>query len=431
MRLCIFALQKNYHSFLTGSLMLGLIIGLPWHGFFTVFAPDYWWWKELLLGVLALLAIPAYWQRWDVLTKILVLLCLWGGVLWLFSAEKMQALIALRYLLLGMIAWGIFRGNFRFLKDSNHLAWRKILAQGFLLSLGLSTLFGWYMLRVAIPAWEQGAENLASWYSATISSWVPGQTLPLYHLVGETPRLQGATSGPNALAVMLVMGLLILGTKKWSWGRFDLPFSAALSGLLFLSLWGTASRVGILLAVGLAFVWGSQQFFPRKIEWQKFWAELWDPANIWRRKKIFGLFGAAIASVLVIISNLDWDRAGTTEHFARPLATAEQITQAPLVGQLGTIGPAARWKNLQVSDNDQALIAENIFLDFGAQLGLPALGFLLLWGALLWRDLNFRGKTWLLLIALWGSTATLWDMTPVAILMAWGLAYWLKEIDQD
>ena len=109
------------------------------------------------------------------------------------------------------------------------------------------------------------------------------------------------------------------------------------------------------------------------------------------------------------------ERGGTSEHFTRPLEAIQVGLDRPFLGHLGQLGPAARALHLREKNDDQALIAENVFVDYFAQLGIVgvflAFAFFV---SVFWRV----QESWFPLIGgflVVAHLATIFDMTPLSI----------------
>ncbi|MCB9809473.1 hypothetical protein H6771_00645 [Candidatus Peribacteria bacterium] len=392
------------------SAVLAVIMGLfglllPWHGLLSVLLPESLsslrLWKEALLALLGFIALGQYLaasiaqrrlQPLPWVTLLSLLLLLWGGVALLTTPiASPYAVQALRSLLLGPLVLGVITA----------LPPRyRVPLSTFMTPLIISTVLG---VVFGLWAWGDGFAVLSQWYSPTISSWVPGQTLPLYHEAWGLPRMQGGASGPVAFAHMLLIALwgLYYHPPRWpQWLR-------------------TLCGVVLLLGIGLSFtravwlvlaLWGLWQWHVRR------------PLRRWQWGGIL-LLGALALSVLL-------PRAGTVHHVTAPMAVVQHFTQQAtpgqyLTGRLGSIGPAARMQAMAEQGTDRAPIAENVWLDVLVQLG--GVGLLLM--IMLWwqtyRGLEEAAQGLLLGFVLLTNMATLFDMTPLSLsfFLALGLSY--------
>ena len=418
-------------------LFIILLILLPHHGVITVFGPDWIrFWKE---GVLLVLGVVAICNMRHAICKnktchselkqsgdeesisrtdrsfvkaqddkglrkyapsllspsaFALLFLLWATILVVINPDLHTALVAFRYLGLGyvvflIIQYSIFSIQCRGARSQQSIS-ISTLAHYFILSLLVSVLFGF---------WAQflgGYEALTAWYSNTISSWVPGQTIPLYHESDGVIRMQGTSSGPIEFSHLLVVGLFLLLFQKNS-SALRLSRSSAnwsigtlahyLILLLFvLAIYFSHSRAAMIGVVILLIAKGIEQF--REQELQQF--------KVIISSSIIGMIisigiGSFFAPSLL-------HRAGTSDHITRPIEAIKTGFEHPFVGQIGTWGPAARAKNLTESSNDNAPIAENVFADYFVQLGilglLCSLGFI--WS--LWRIFDYEGNVFLVTI---------------------------------
>lgn len=394
--------------------------GLPVHGALTVLAPEWFrWWKEIiLLGLLGLLllsfrtlwlAFQSQYHRTAPLTYVGLLL---GWVSWLvlMSSDTSTALVAARYLTLGWIVFGIFWGL------SVCFDPKKVFhnfSTGLISGSVVSVLFGIW------AQWLGGFAVLSHWYSATISSWVPGQTLPLYHQTSEgVIRMQGMASGPIEFSHLLVLALwlvLFQGDRVSRWG---------LGGLFLLGIWWSGSRAALLAALILL---GFQLVVYLKQKWSlkpRRWAVLSDHWQI-NLCCILLMAVAGLGGLKYVVQELPETqiqklvRVSDSDHITRPIEAFKMGLENPIQGNLGALGPAARAHNLATQNNDKAPIAENVLVDYFAQLGVVGLFLsLAFWGTWFWQ---VRRQSYLVLLGgvslLLMSLATIFDMTPISI--AW------------
>ena len=394
------------------SLLLVVLLGLllPFHGAVTVFLPDYFrFWKEVVLIVLFLGVVflevrcylrsnaknpPNHLQKMGLIFSILFLI--WGGILVLLNEDKLTALIAFRYLGMGFLLYLIFSELFRFYGEE----WKMQVMQKF------STYFiGSCIVSVGFGTWARflgGFDVLKNFYSNTISSWVPGQILPLYHEAEGIIRMQGGSSGPIEFSHLLLVGVflsLYMQTPRL------LSFRVAVISLLLFGVYLSYSRAVLLALVVGVIIWiGTQDYF---VKWKK-----WILAGI----LILGLGGGALLSIDSGFRTNFLERGGTSDHFTRPLQALQLGMEHPLMGNLGKLGPAARAKNLSENNDDRAPIAENVFVDYFAQLGIVglifAIGFFM---SIFWK----ADKIWWPFIGgffVVVSFATVFDMAPVSLL---------------
>lgn len=380
-------------------LTIALATLLPWHGAVTVFLPGpLRWWKELVLLLLVGAVLWSEFRAWHAGKKFLMsaseicalLFLVWGIGLAGFSTDPGTAAIAMRYLGLAMFVYLVWSLWFQNPKNSR-TRFLKRFAQWYLPSCLLAVLFGTWVT-------HGGGENFVQiFYSTTLSSWVPGQTIPLWHEIAGVPRLQGASSGPIEFSHLLLAALALIPLLRI--GRLW----QILAGAIFVTgIWMSASRAAML---GAAVIVGWQ--FLQLI-----------PAHVRRATVITGTVVLVMAGVWLAASTSVLHRAGTTEHWTRPVAAIQMGAENVFGGHLGEWGPSARSKNLLENNDDRAPIAENVLADWWVQMGI--VGFLLGLGWLLIALKRFdpRWYGWGLAMLVTLNLATVWDMTPVAI--CWG-----------
>lgn len=375
-------------------LLSGILFLLPLHGAMTVFGFEgIRYWKEVVLLILGL-----YWvciEGRNILNKksvqfsrlelLSLLFLLWGIVLVFLSPDKGTAIQAFRYLGIG---YGVFFLVSRLISGGE---------EGIVTSVQY-LVFG-SLVSVVFGLWAHflgGYEILQAWYSNTISSWVPGQSIPLYHETGGFIRMQGTSSGPVEFAHMLFLAVLVL-----PYARFSRRVRRG---------------IGILLITGILFsltraVWIGLAVYGIIILWQK-WK--W---SVRKGSLILGILGLLGIGLLFFVPQLRQqlvERSGTKDHITRPIEVAKIGLQSPIQGSLGMVGPAARAKNLVENNDDKAPIAENVLVDYFAQTGI--IGFLIalcFW----WKILKLNKKSIQIVvpIILVMNMATIFDMTPLSI----------------
>ena len=432
-------------------LLVSLGFGLPWHGALTVFGPDWVrWWKEGALALLFLLVcfqglknvkfeiLNFKWARSFIIQHskspifYAFLFLLWGGLLLVLSTDLHTSLVALRYLALGgfvfLLGYSLWKLPLISGKNGYDGATKLFhhLCTSLLLGVLTSSLFGLW------AKFAGGYQVLSGWYSNTISSWVPGQTLPLYHEAAGFIRLQGASSGPIEYSHLAVMALWYalcaqpqLVQRQW----WRLLLWGASVALLLLGIVQSGSRAAALAA--LILLLGALWFRYR----EKLNLQAWR----WSADKLVA--GLLVLIVLVVmvkftlarsilgdisLLNKNIVRISDVDHIKRPLEAFEMALDSPVTGNLGALGPAARAKNLQAYNNDQAPIAESVPFDVLAQLGVVGfLLWLLFWG-FYWGKAPPSLKLLCLAFAPLMLLATIFDMTPLSIsfylVLALGLA---------
>ncbi|MCF7847086.1 MAG: hypothetical protein K9M51_03600 [Candidatus Gracilibacteria bacterium] len=387
--------------------LLGLL--LPWHGAITVFLPEpFRWWKEAVL--LVLLGIVLWnevgkiraksWEKFSRAQRWAIGFLVWCLTLVILSEDQATAAIAARYLGMGFVTFLIVSRTQPVSKNA-----LKIFANFFFLGLATSIIFGLWV------KWGGGAEIVQNFYSNTISSWVPGQTIPLWHETGGFIRMQGASSGPTVFSHLLVAGLALL---LWRGPTLNVWLKMGL-GILFLA--GIAQSFS-RAALGGAFLLVFFSFLPSL----KLSAKKAIPFLL----LLFLVGGGFLFLNKNIVQNF-LSRDGTSAHFSRPVEAVEMGLRSPLWGNLGELGPAARARNLEENNDDRAPIAENVPADWLAQLGIP--GFFLGIGFLVTIFLGATplGKGFVVVSFLLMNFATIFDMMPVAITFFMLFAFWQKS----
>ena len=385
---------------LSNWLTISLAVLLPWHGAITVFLPDeFRWWKELVLILLIGLVMLSEWRaakRNKVFKFTEAELCalgflIWGGILASVSGDIKSATIAMRYLglpFLTFFIWSIWFQN----PKNNRAKALELFAKGFIPSCLIATAFGIWITKLG------GVDFVQNFYSTTISSWVPGQTIPLWHEINGVARLQGASSGPIEYSHLLVAALALVPLLKRK-----LIESSLVKLILVVGIAMSASRsamIGAIIILG----WGAWKNMPKS----------------WPRKKIsiIGIMlGLATIIGLLLGTNI-LQRAGTNDHFRRPYQAIIAGHENFVSGHLGQWGPASKIKNMTENNNDQGPIAENVIADWWVQLG--ALGMILgvAWLFYVTIGLTVEGIGFAIAAIVMLNLASIFDMTPTAI--AWG-----------
>jgi len=209
---------------------------------------------------------------------------------------------------------------------------------GFLIGVLISVLYGIW------AKFGGGFEVLEQFYATTISSWVPGQIVTLYHETSGIARMQGTASGPNAFGTFCMMGVFLLPflrTKKL--------FKIVILAFLVFAIQQSYSR-GVMLGTCVGAL--SLLALRYRVAW-------------WKVLFVGATLVALVGSLFLWNEDFREDmlrRGGTSEHLTRPVAAIEIGWQSPWVGNLGQLGPAARMKNLRENNDDKALIAENVLV---------------------------------------------------------------------
>jgi hypothetical protein len=382
--------MTRFVKFLVAAL--GLL--LPWHGAITVFLPEeFRWWKELVLGMLAIAIVMLEFSKKKraplaPTEKWALGFLAWCGILTIFNSDFETAAVAARYLGFGFFAFLVLS---RAKNVENNLL--EIFTKFFVPAAAASVIFGVWV------KFFGGADFVQIFYSNAISSWVPGQTIPLWHETENFVRMQGASSGPTEFSHLLLAATALIFTEK---NRSNFLFKILFCTLFLFGIFQSFSRAAILGSIILFAVFAFQNF------------------KISRKKTLAVIFStiAIFSGFLFLNKNLVQNfvgRSGTIAHFSRPIEATKMGIDAPLLGNLGKLGPAARAKNLTEKNDDRAPIAENVLADWFAQLG--ALGFLLGIGFLfsLGKTVKPRFLGFLIAAFLMMNLATIFEMTPIGI----------------
>ncbi len=380
------------------KLILNLAIFLPLHGVITVFLPSpFRFWKEVVLVILALSMVifeiknfrshklkptskPEIWS---------FLFIFWTGILTVLSFN-IYTITATRYLTMGFLTFFILSRILQnFSKNEIQTLFQKF-AKYFCLSAAFSVFFS---------IWAQflgGFKVLSSFYSTTISSWVPGQIIPVFHEIGGIARFQGTSSGPIEFAHLLMIALFLTSFLK-----FSRKIKLALAALFLLGIVGSLSRAAMIASMlGIIIFIGQNLKVSKKI----FFSSL-----------AIVFFGSSFLFLIPSLRTQFVQRAGTSEHFTRPIEVFENALGTPFLEKLASVGPAARARNLKLNNDDRAPVAENIFIDIFAQTG--AIGFLLVLGFFIvyFRLASPAFYAFLIPAILVMNMATIFDMTPISI----------------
>lgn len=427
-------------------ILVALGVFLPMHGAMTVFLPDMFrFWKETLLLLLCLLVVvqevrriaggrhlffhPAQWAGVGFLV--------WCGCGVLLSQDVPTAAMAARYLCTGVVAFLCISRLLQYERleqpgSKTPLWW--VFGISLIIGTGISALFGIWAHFLG------GYEVLSGLYSSTISSWVPGQTLPLYHEADGTPRMQGMASGPVAFAHLLLLGVFwcgVLPVHWWGKGEKNLHaeplnhllkhsthmeanrfrtlswwWKAAYMTLATLCIWESASRAALLALVVGGGVWVLMHFGKSLTKH----IYVWLGVLVCIPLLLGGVFFPRIQEEIL-------SRAGSSDHFTRPVQAVQDGFASPVFGSLGSYGPAARAKNMELAGTDHAPIAENVWADIFVQTGVMGL---LLFALLFF--FRMRSSTQVFVpfwvgFLLTTNMATLFDMVPLAILVFVSIAF--------
>ncbi len=372
-----------------------LCLLLPLHGSITVFFPEpFRFWKEYILlfflcvWIFQEIQTPQKWIFKSTETLSASMVILTG--LHLFTApHTLTALHAARYITLGFLLYTLFK---RLIYTHNYPITLQNISRYLFWGCGLSVLFGLW------AHFAGGYSVLQQWYSTTISSWVPSQTIPLYHAVNDIPRMQGTASGPIEFSHLLLASLMILPYAKLKKWVLFMGILLLLTGILM-----SASRSAFFIAFIILAFQSARWYNLPKTTLQTLIAGLFVLITIGMS------FNPTLPAKIVY-------RAGTSDHITRPIEGIGKAITNPLWGDLGSVGPAARAYNLTHHNDDKAFIAENIFIDYWIQLGILGLCISISFFIALWKTMGNNGRIWVLSILIAGNIATIFDMTPISIL---------------
>jgi len=397
------------------KVIFGLIgFLLPLHGGVTVFLPEsFRWWKELFIAILLIIVIAheakkilknqhwkknikKYFKSWttpEILAKAFLVL---GLIIWAVTPDKQTGIVALRYLMWPFVVFLIV----------NRLLLNRPLTKDTLPNY-FHHFIHWFLfgcvLSIAFGVWVQFGDGITfvqNFYSNTISSWVPGQTLPLYHEVNGVIRMQGLSSGPIEFSHLL-LGALAISPLLWFRKQAKILITLTLLFGIYHSLSRAALGGALIILV-----------FPIAFDWFNSLKQ--------RTKKTalcsLGIIGIALISMIFLFkNNLTDQRKSDKDHFTRPIEAIQMGIKSPFIGNLGQLGPAARAKNLTANNNDQAPIAENIFADYFAQLGVFGLIIVIsFWISIFFKiPISMQGFFWAIIFTT--NLATIFDMTPISM----------------
>jgi len=380
---------------------------LPWHGAITVFLPDeFRWWKEVFLVIFFTLALAREIKNFRTGKKIgistaeivAIAFLAWLAILVAIGGFQQDQIVAARYLGLGFFTFLVFsrlhRGNF----DSEIF---KKFAVGLVSSGVFSVFFG---------IWAKffgGFEILRNFYSTAISSWVPGQKIPIFHEIDGVSRMQGGSSGPIEFSHLLVIAIFAVAFLP-----IARKFKFILVAILAVGVAQSASRAAIVAVMLLGiFAWIFSKIKKSNLKIANFSKKI---VEIFTPKKLAIATFASIFIFALILPKI-LDRTGDSDHFSRPLVAIRAGFDRPIFGNLGSFGPAARIRNLREKNDDRAPIAENVFADAFAQTGLLGLALVLAFWIAIFRSAHQKFRPFLIAIFFTANLATIFEMTPIAI----------------
>ena len=337
-----------------------LLALLPFHAFLFTWFHSFFWqkdfviffqaWKEILVGILGLLALAKLFQTrrlpreksfW--IGGTFVLLAIIYGV---FSDNELsQRILGLRS---AILFFGIFLAVKFFDFDERKV---ELLKKIVLLAGGLVILFA-LAQKFLLPA--DFLKNFG--YSENISSWLPGGNLPIFHTIGDSEiiRLQSTFAGPNQLAAFLIVILPLAAAGAFRWKNFWRWLAAGIFfGGIFILIF-TFSRSAWLGGAIILLIFTAHECrrnLPEKL-----------------KRKLF--IGGAIGILVVGIfgfSNLNFREiltreASTSAHFEKSAAAAKLVLANPLGIGLGkTSGISQRFGG--------EITPENTFLGVALETG--------------------------------------------------------------
>ena len=430
--------------------LLGLF--LPLHGGVSVFlSENFRWWKEVCVFILCLILLFSFFQIFFENRKknkkgVLIffkkyfstagfrvwgfLFLIWGVFLILSYSQSKESIIAFRYLGFGVFVFLIVDILIQMFKKSAKKLFYKFCTF-FVLGNIISILFGYWL------KFGNGIIFVQEFYSKTVSSWVPGQVLPLYHQTSDGfIRMQGLASGPVEFGHLVLMALFVVLYGRLKFFKIYF-FRYAAIFLFFGALYQSGSRSAFLGGV-LLFLFYRGSFY-----WRNFVRNI----SVFRKNKssksyfsnfILGVTKIIFVLILVLtgfkylVTKTDFIevvdtlpiskylvRMSDSDHFTRPVEVFKIAMENPILGHLGYLGPSARMHNLKNFNDDKALIAENVFVDVFAQMGVIGLIFYVLFFLSLcttyYGQRQYDFLRFLIIFLFLMNLATLFDMTPLSL----------------
>ena len=207
-------------------------------------------WKEMVLGILCLLALPGFFRqpqrlltRWNIFAVLLLVL---GCGYLLFAQTITQAVLGFRTLALPWVMYVVVQ----YLPVAS--AELRILLRTLTVMVLIVCGFG-LLQYLVLPA-----DFLRHFgYSAVVNTWLPGGNIPMYQTVGESGwlRVQSTFAGPNQLASWL---LVVLPLVWWfgmrvaavAWRRAAYV-ACALGALTLILTFSRGGALGLLVIAGI------------------------------------------------------------------------------------------------------------------------------------------------------------------------------------
>jgi len=357
-----------------------LIAILPFHAFLYTYLHSFFWndswvifaqaWKEILVGILGILALVNWWGNWHLPKQkswwlALSFVILAGIYAALGSGEITQKVLGLRSATLFLQAF-ITLPFFEFSNEKwDRLKKIAIAASSLVIAFALAQKF-------FLPP-----DFLSHFgYSTNVSSWLPGGNLPMYHLIGETGgmRLQSTLAGPNQLAAYLLvifpLAWLVLRGEKNKYWQWTAGFTLIGGGATLFWTFSRSAWVG-LFALGITFA---------IFAWKK------NLSVKLRKRLLLGIFLAVIATASVVFLQPSFRenilrKSSTSAHLTRSVEAAKLVIANPLGLGLGeTAGVSQRFD----TEKNEGITPENTYLGIALETGwLGGMLFLALLGSLL------------------------------------------------
>jgi len=237
-------------------LFLGAFLSL--HGVITVFLPtEFRYWKELIILIFFLITIflegKMVWKHFHTKKSFLSFFkkilknwtwseiwaqafLVWGIFLVIINDDHRTASIAFRYLGLGFFVFLCLSRLLSHFSEKNRKHFFHFFSISFIVSCTISVFFG---------TWAKffgGFEILKNFYITTISSWVPGQTVTIYHEAGNFIRMQGASSGPIEFSHLLFVAFYLLFITPYFKGQFKKILKWILNIIFIFGIFQSFSR---------------------------------------------------------------------------------------------------------------------------------------------------------------------------------------------
>jgi len=353
--------SKNNLDRAAQLIVIILLALLPFHAFGWTWFKSFFWtenwtiwvqaWKEILVGILAILAVIKFKQTRKLpnsrifwLSVIFIILAIFYALFG--NGVVIQKVLGLRTITLFLVA---FLAVQFFSFDKQTITQLKKIA---LLSAVVVSIFALAQKFILPPDFLRHFG-----YSTNVSCWLPGGNLPMYHLVEGREnliRLQSTFAGPNQLAAYLLVILPLAVVKFWhekKWQRYlaIFIFISEIGGIFWAysrSAW--IGGVGMLLAF---IVQNWQRTLSRQLRRKITTCAVISTIGLCT----LGLINSNLREILVRESS-------TSMHLERSAAAAQLMLKNPLGLGLGqTAGISQRF-----TDNTTP---ENTYLGIALDLG--------------------------------------------------------------